>query len=77
MKETVKIEFKKIHNLTFVFKTKIITLNEKITSLEINPTGIIYTQKEDYYFAPLSEDYDIEKIAEKFAKEEVYPHFEQ
>ena len=77
MKETVKIEFKKIYNLTFVFTTKIITLNEKITSLEINPTGIIYIQNENYYFAPLNKDYDIKSIVKKYVKEEEYPHFEQ
>ena len=77
MKETVKIEFNKIYNLTFVFTTKIITLNEKITSLEINPTGIIYTHNEDYYFAPLNEDYDIESIVKNYVKEEEYSHFEQ
>ena len=63
-----KIEFKDKYNLTFVFSSKFFTINDKITSSEIEPTGIIYCEKSDYYFAPLSKDYDIKKIIKEYVK---------
>ena len=63
-----KIEFSDKYNLTFVFTSKFIAINNEITSAEISPTGIIYTNKSDYYFAPLSKDYNLEEIINEYVK---------
>ena len=71
------IEFNNKNGFTFVFTTEITCINNKVASAEINPTGIIYTQDNEYYFAPLCENYNIKKIIKEYVKEEEYVHFQQ
>ena len=86
MKEKIKkicdIKYHDVHGLIFVFLTETLIINNNITSYEIKPLGIIYTKYTDYYFAPLSEKYNIERIVKGYVenieiKEEEYPHFQQ
>ena len=73
--EDIEIEFRKINGFTFVFESKITSLNDKISSGEIKPLGIIYRQNKDYYFAPLDDKANVKEIVEKYLKEEEYFHF--
>ena len=54
---------------TFVFRRDITTLNDQITSAEINPVGIIYEENDEFYYAPLHGDDNIDEIIPKFVKE--------
>ena len=74
-----EIEFKKIHDLTFVTQSQILVISDKIASAQIKVVGIIYTHDNDFYFAPLLENCDVGKIAEAYAKtmEEECLHFQQ
>ncbi len=63
-----KIEFSDKYNLTFVFTSKFIAINNEIASTEISPTGIIYINNSDYYFAPLSKDYNLDEIIKEYIK---------
>ena len=63
-----EIEFSDKYNLTFVFTSKFIAINNEIASAEISPTGIIYINNSDYYFAPLSKDYDYDEIINEYIK---------
>ena len=67
--EDADIEFKEICGFIFAVQTKIILINDKISSAEIKPLGIIYSQKKDFFFAPLDENADVEEIVEKFVME--------
>jgi hypothetical protein len=80
IKEEKTIEFKELYGFTFVFMTSISSINEKISSAEIKPVGIIYTENEEYYFAPLDKVENTSEIIEEYVKiiEEVEcPHFPQ
>ncbi|MBE6500486.1 MAG: hypothetical protein E7Z80_08095 [Methanobrevibacter thaueri] len=68
IKDKTYIEFKTQHNLTFVFKTKILIMKDKIPTAEIKPLGIIYKQNQDYYFAPLTPVESIEEIVKEYVK---------
>jgi hypothetical protein len=71
IKEEKTIEFKELYGFTFVFMTSISSINEKISSAEIKPVGIIYTENEEYYFAPLDETYQINEIVKEFVEKEL------
>ena len=77
------IEFKDINGLTFVFTINFIFIEDKIASAEITPTGIIYRNNKDIFFAPLSETNDLKEIIKKYVDEnrsileEEYFHFQQ
>ena len=66
--ETCNFEFREVCGFTFVFKTRILTMNDKLTSASIKPVGIIYEENGEYYFAPLDETVDINVIIEEFVK---------
>ena len=73
LKEEKDYEFKEIYGFTFVFKRSIISFNERISSGEIRPAGIIYRQHGEIYFAPIDEDAEIEEIvSELFRKGNVF-----
>ena len=67
--EDMKIEFKAMCGFTFVFITRIFAINDKLSSAEINPAGIIYDENGQYYFAPLYDVNNIEEIVQEFVKE--------
>ena len=61
-------EFKVTYGLTFAFKTTTTIFKGKVTSVEIEPVGIIYEENDEYYFAPLDEVGDIKVIINEFMK---------
>jgi len=66
--ETCNFEFREVCGFTFVFKTRILTINDKLTSASIKPVGIIYEENGEYYMAPLDETVDINEVIEEFVK---------
>jgi len=66
--ETCNFEFREVCGFTFVFKTRILTMNDKLTSASIKPVGIIYEENGEYYMAPLDETVDINEVIEEFVK---------
>ena len=81
IKKFSEIKFHKINGIALVFITETITTEKNILSYEIKPLGIIYSKKNNYYFAPLTKNYDIQRIVKEYVKniikEEEYPHFQQ
>ena len=62
-------EFKELYGLTFVFENTTIYFKDSITSAEIKPVGIIYTENDDYYFAPLKDrPQNLKKIITEYVK---------
>lgn len=72
IEEIKNIEFKKITAgewiFYFVFSKQESIIQDCLTSAEIIPLGIIYKSNKEYYFAPLSENYDLSEIIKNFAK---------
>ena len=66
--ETCNFEFREVCGFTFVFKTRILSMNDKLTSASIKPVGIIYEENGEYYMAPLDETVDINEVIEEFVK---------
>lgn len=66
--EDTDYEFRKLYGFTFVFKRKIISVGEKISSAEIKPAGIIYEENGQYYYAPLDKTENITEIIEKYVE---------
>ena len=67
--QDTEFKFKDSYGFTFVFEENIIRINEKISSVELKPVGIIYEENDEYYFAPLDEVGDIKAIINEFMKE--------
>lgn len=67
---TIKKEylFREIYGMTFVFRRDFIHINDKISSAEIFPVGIIYEENGEYYYAPLYEIDEIDDIIQEFVK---------
>lgn len=61
--------FRKLYGFTFVFKRNLIEYRNSLTSCEIRPVGIIYTQNGEYYFAPFGKAEKIEKMVEAYVRE--------
>ena len=61
-------QFREVCGLTFVFKRNFISIKDKLSSAEIKPVGIIYTEKGQEYFAPLDSGGNIEEIIEEYVK---------
>lgn len=66
--ETCDFEFSEVCGFTFAFKTRILTIEDKLTSASIKPVGIIYEENGEYYMAPLDETVDINEVIEEFVK---------
>ena len=67
--QDTEFKFKDSYGFTFVFEENILRINEKISSAELKPIGIIYEENGEYYFAPLDEVGDIKAIINEFMKE--------
>jgi hypothetical protein len=67
-KQTVEINFREVCGLTFVIKTSILEMNEKLSSAEVKVVGIIYEENDEYYFAPLDEIDKKDPIIEEFVE---------
>lgn len=66
--EKVEIDFREICGFTFVIKTSILKLNEKLSSAEVKVIGIIYEENDEYYFAPLDKVGKKDPIIEEFVE---------
>lgn len=66
--QDTEFKFKDSYGFTFVFEENILRINEKISSAELKPIGIIYEENGEYYFAPLDEVGDIKAIINEFMK---------
>ena len=66
--QDTEFKFKDSYGFTFVFEENILRINEKISSAELKPVGIIYEENGEYYFAPLDEVGDIKVIINEFMK---------
>ncbi len=66
--QDTEFKFKDSYGFTFVFEENILRINEKISSAELKPVGIIYEENGEYYFAPLDEVGDIKAIINEFMK---------
>ena len=66
--QDTEFKFKDSYGFTFVFEEDILRINEKISSAELKPVGIIYEENDEYYFAPLDEVGDIKAIINEFMK---------
>ena len=67
--QDTEFKFKDSYGFTFVCEENILRINEKISSVELKPVGIIYEENDEYYFAPLDEVGDIKAIINEFMKE--------
>ena len=67
--QDTEFKFKDSYGFTFVFEENILRINEKISSVELKPVGIIYEENDEYYFAPLDEVGDIKAVINEFMKE--------
>ncbi|WP_458454836.1 hypothetical protein [Methanobrevibacter sp.] len=68
IKNISEIEFKEIYGFTFVFKTHIFIINDKVSSLEIKPVALIYKENDEFYLAPLDVIDDINGIVKEFVE---------
>lgn len=66
--QDTEFKFKDSYGFTFVFEENILSINEKISSAELKPVGIIYEENDEYYFAPLDEVGDIKAIINEYMK---------
>ncbi|MBQ2832843.1 hypothetical protein [Methanobrevibacter sp.] len=63
--------FHKLYGFTFVFRRDITTLNDKVTSAEILPVGIIYEENDEFCYAPLYGNDEIDEIIQEFVEKEL------
>lgn len=68
IKIDTQYHFKTLYGFTFVFTEETASLRGSITSSLLSPTGIIYEENGEYYFAPLDETYQIEDIIAEYVK---------
>ena len=66
--ETSEIEFKELYGLTFVFTKNTIKINGKIAAAEIYPSGIIYRENGEFYFAATYKVKSVDMIVEEYVK---------
>ncbi|MEE1129190.1 MAG: hypothetical protein UHW99_04335 [Methanobrevibacter sp.] len=66
--QNTEFKFKNVNGLTFVFEENILEVNEKISSAELKPLGIIYEENDEFYLAPLDEVTDIKAIIKEFVE---------
>lgn len=60
--------FKEIRGLTLAFHEKIVHINDRISSAEIMPIGIIYEENDQYYLAPLYDAVEIDEVVHEFVR---------
>ena len=68
IKKETELEFREIYGFTFVVKTKFIFHKDSPAYSEIKVIGIIYDENDEYYFAPLYDDVNINEVVEEFVK---------
>ena len=68
IKNISEYDFRQICGFTFVSKSDIICIKEKVSSASIMPIGIIYEVNGEFYFAPLHEAVKIDEVIEEYVK---------
>lgn len=68
IKTYTEYHFREIHGLTFAFCEKIVRINDKISSAEIRPAGIIYEENGEYYLALLHDIIEIDEVVKEFVQ---------
>ncbi|WP_407410445.1 hypothetical protein [Methanobrevibacter sp.] len=68
IKTYTEYHFREIHGLTFAFCEKIVLINDKISSAEIRPVGIIYEENGQYYLALLHDIIEIDEVVKEFVR---------
>lgn len=66
MEGNVEFEFRELYGFTFVFQKWFLTYEEKYSSAEIKPVGIIYEENGEYYLAPLGKADNIHEIVREY-----------
>ena len=66
--ENIEYRFREMFGFTFVFRETFYSFDEKVSSAEIKPAGIIYEENGEFYFAPLDEVNEIEAIVKEFVE---------
>ncbi len=61
-------EFHELHGFTFVFKNEFFQVKDQISSASIAPIGIIYDENDEYYFAPLADEVNVNPIVKSYLK---------
>lgn len=61
-------EFHELCGLTFVCKSEFFQVKNQISSASITHIGIIYTENNEYYFAPLSDDINVDQVVKNYLK---------
>jgi hypothetical protein len=69
LKEIKKIDFKKVCGFYFAIQTTHITIKNEISSSEIKPIAIIYEENDQYYFAPLYGQENINEIVKNYVED--------
>ncbi len=64
-----KYHFKKLYGLTFVYRDDVISTKNSINAYSLTPLGIIYDEKEEYYFAPIDESATISDVVQEYVKQ--------
>lgn len=68
IKEIIEYDFYETCGFTFVFKSEFLKVKNQINSATIAPIGIIYYENEEYYFAPLANDVNVDIIVKNYLK---------
>lgn len=71
IKEITEYEFVEKYGFTFVVKREVTHINDKLSSVEIIPLGIIYDENGEYYYAPLHVTTEIDAIVKKYVEEKL------
>ena len=68
METDTEYQFKKLHELTFVFKNDVILIRKRISSNSLTPVGIIYEENGEYYLAPLDKNVSISDVVREYVR---------
>lgn len=71
IKEIKKYEFIEKYGFTFVVKREDTYINDKLSSAEIIPLGIIFDENGEYYYAPLHVTTEIDAIVKEYVEEKL------
>ena len=67
---THEYHFRKHCGFTFALRYDTIIINEELSSISIEPVGIIYEENGEYYYAPLDSSDEIAEIIKEFCQKQ-------
>lgn len=71
MEGNVEFEFRELYGFTFAFQKWFLTYEEKYSSAEIKPVGIIYEENGEYYLSPLHTVDEINEVVKEFVRTQI------